>query len=155
MKEIPLTRGLVALVDDESFDELSQFKWYAVSPGRHLNYAYRAGSQGTAPEAMHRRLLPDAAYIDHRNGNGLDNRRSNLRPATHQQNMFNRRMRKDNTSGLIGVQWDARRNRWRARVKVNGTTLNFGRFKDPIEAALARDAAARELHGDFAKLNFP
>lgn len=106
---------------------------------------------------LHRFLLQpeDGMSVDHIDGNGLNNQRSNLRLATHGQNMMNRRKHVNNTSGYTGVCWDKGAEKWRATLSYRGKTLHIGRFQEPADAALARDKLARELHGEFAQLNFP
>jgi len=104
---------------------------------------------------MHRVILPDAEEVDHINGNGLDNRRANLRPATGIENRRNRRRSRKNTSGYAGVSWDKVNRKWYAYITADGRMRALGRFDTAEEAALARDRAALELHGEFARLNFP
>jgi hypothetical protein len=99
------------------------------------------------------REIPTGHTLDHRNRNPLDNRLSNLRPATQQQQQHNRRRRRNNTSGFIGVS--RFRNKWQALASLNGKRVRLGMFTDPVEAARAYDDFAREHHGDFAVLNFP
>jgi hypothetical protein len=110
---------------------------------------------------MHRLILEldgqniDGLEVDHDNGNRLDNRRENLRPATKSQNMSNRGPFLNNKSGFKGVCWHKRRQKWIAQIHVSGKRTHLGYFDDPIAAARAYDAAALELHGAFARLNFP
>lgn len=92
--------------------------------------------------------------IDHRNGNGLDNRKVNLRPCTHSQNLQNQRKRKDNTSGYKGVAWHPGARKWYAYIQVEKKRLHLGLFANPVEAAQAYDAAARLHFGEFARPNF-
>lgn len=94
-------------------------------------------------------------HIDHINGKKTDNRIENLREATSSENKYNVGLRADNTSGYKGVHWFKTRSRWRAEIKQCGKSLNLGYFDTPEEAALAYDTAARQLHGAFARLNFP
>lgn len=157
--EIPLTRGYVALVDAEDYDELSQFKWHASLNDRSGPYAVRgivAGGKRTK-ERMHRRLLPTALAVDHVNGDPLDNRRSNLREATNAQNMRNRSgLDAHNTSGYRGVHWRTDVQKWRAWIRVDGRGRHLGLFTSAVDAARAFDEAALEVFGDFAgHLNFP
>ena len=90
---------------------------------------------------------------DHKNHDTLDNRSRNLRQSTVATNMWNRPIRADNTSGFIGV--NLRKGKWNARISVNGKRKHLGDFNTPEEAAHARDEAVKELHGEFAVLNFP
>ena len=93
--------------------------------------------------------------IDHINGIRDDNRWKNLREATGNQNQHNSKLRSDNTSGYKGVTWRKYRNKYRARIKFYGKNLLLGYFSSPEDAARAYDAKARELFGEFARLNFP
>jgi hypothetical protein len=158
MKEIALTRGKVALVDDQDHDRLSRYSWYASRSGG-VWYAKTGIWDGrrTAQIAMHRLLInADAGQlIDHINGNGLDNRRSNLRLCCKAQNQQNQRARKNCSSRYKGVSFDAYTGRWRAKVKAYGRITDCGRFANEEDAARAYDAAAIKVHGRFARLNFP
>ncbi len=93
--------------------------------------------------------------VDHKDGNGLDCRRHNVRPATKQQNQANRGPRANNASGFKGVSWFPRQRRWYARIGVDGRNLYLGVYESAAAAARAYDAAARTHFGEFAKLNFP
>jgi hypothetical protein len=150
VKRIPLTRGLFAIVDDEDFDALVQFKWCVAGSG------YAATARNRKITYMHRVLLdaPNGVEVDHINGDRLDNRRINLRLCTKSQNNQARRTQ-PGASGFIGVSWYAPRHTWCARVYANGRKVYCRYFTTPEAAARARDAAAREHHGDFARLNFP
>lgn len=94
-------------------------------------------------------------HIDHINGNELDNRRENLRSATNAENLMNQKLCSNNTSGFKGVIWRKDRNKWQAKIMVHGKTQHLGYSNCKIEAAKAYDNAARELFGEFARLNFP
>lgn len=107
---------------------------------------------------------PPGKEVDHKNHNGLDNRRENLRVATRQQQMWNTRTHHDTASGFKGVLYrhdlapgNVRNTRrlWMAYIRMNGKRQSLGHYEDPESAARAHDAAARELHGEFAYLNFP
>ncbi len=155
MREIPLTQGKVALVDDEDFEEISKYKWCASKGSRncHTYYAVRGyrnhGSSVT--ESMHRRVMGFKGHIDHIDGNGLNNQRENLREATSTQNMRNRHPRFKSTSSLKGV--GLFRGKWRARIFLNGKETHLGVFNTEKEAGLAYDLAARKYFGEFAWLN--
>ncbi len=159
MKEIPLTQGKVALVDDCDYEYLSQWKWYTLQCG-NVAYAVRTARQGRQHRVtMHREILHRAGFVfkfvDHINHNGLDNRRCNLRPATVSQNNQNRRPRqRNNKSGAKGVWWDRCGQMWYARVRSRGKVV-ANQFKDFDEAVAWRDQKAKELHGEFAVLNRP
>lgn len=109
---------------------------------------------GASVILMHRVIAgaPAGAEIDHVNGDGTDNRRQNLRVATHRQNMQNTSLRSDNTSGLKGAFWDKSTNRWMAAIGHDGRFINLGRYNTAEEAHEAYAAAARRLFGEFARL---
>lgn len=93
--------------------------------------------------------------LDHKNRKQGDNRIANLRPATPSNQMHNRKMLRNNTSGFKGVAWDEARQKWRALIKVNHKSIYIGRFADRYQAAFEYDKAALRLHGEFATTNFP
>ena len=155
MREIPLSRGLVALVDDDDYDRVTAVgKWYA-NPNHRTFYARKNfWRQGRYIAVLMHSLITGWPSPDHVNGNGLDNQRHNLRPATSSQNSQNRRMRSDNTSGFKGV-YLRDRGRWVASIWTAGKNRHLGLFATPEDAARAYDAAAAEIFGEFARLNFP
>ena len=156
-REVPLTKGYVAIVDEEDYERVCQYKWTALV-SRHTVYAYRAdrstGERRTL--YLHRFLLnpPEDMEVDHIDRDGLNNTRSNLRLATRRENMINRGMSPRNVSGYRGVSWAARDRRWLAQICVEGKTIHLGSFRDPAEAAKVYDEAAKEYHGLWAQLNF-
>jgi len=94
--------------------------------------------------------------IDHVNHNGLDNRRSNLRLATIQENQFNRQIQKTTKSSQYkGVSWETKQNKWRPSIKFNNQNIHLGSFTSEEDAARAYDKVAKELFGEFCCLNFP
>lgn len=160
MKQITLTQGKVALVDDEDYESLIVYKWRAQKDRKNW-YAVRTreGTDGKGSIMMHRQLLNlmdfNAIEVDHVDGDGLNNQRHNLRTSTKSQNHHNQRTRSDNTSKLKGVSpYKDRPGLWRARILINGKRVHIGCYKDPKEAALAYDEAARKHFGEFAKTNF-
>jgi hypothetical protein len=120
-------------------------------------YAYRR-IDGHVQEFMHRTLLGleryDGQQVDHRNGNGLDNRRFNLRLSTKAENGRNRGPNRNNTSGYKRVCWHAQRGKWLASIQLDRKQINLGLFTDPVDAAIAYDLAAIEHFGEFAWTNF-
>ena len=106
---------------------------------------------------MHREIvrLEDNKVCDHINGNGLDNRKANLRPATRAQNGWNRcKSNVKSRSRYKGLSWDSKDKRWEVRISVNGRRIYIGRFQGQIEAAMAYDRAAKKYHGRYAQVNF-
>lgn len=153
MREVPLTRGLVAIVDDADFEPLlAAGPWHAYPSGQ-THYA-RHSRNRDCQLTMHG-FLTGWPRVDHVNGNGLDNRRGNLRLATASTNGANRGPQRNNTSGFKGVHQNRSTGRWIAQLGVGGRRLRLGTFDTAIEAALIYDAAAREHFGEFARLNFP
>jgi hypothetical protein len=158
MKKIPLTQGQYAIVDDQDFDWLMQYKWHANwDTGAHQFRARRSQwINGKIQKLfMHRQLLgfPNID-VDHVNGDPLDNRRSNLRICTPSQNQHNSKLPITNSSGFKGVYWQKQAKKWRAVIKLNHKSYHLGFYSSALEAACAYDGAARVLHGQFAKLNF-
>jgi len=158
VKEIELTRGYVALVDDQDYERVIRFNWYAHVDKQHV-YAARslpwAGGK-RRPEYLHRFILgaPSDIHVDHRNRNTLDCRRDNLREATQAQNMQNRGKFRTNRTGYKGVDFFTQCGKWRAQIKVHGKTMHLGLFSTPEDAARAYDATARREYGEFAWTNF-
>ena len=149
-KQIPLTQSKFAIVDDEDFEYLNQWKWYVHKNGNNF-YAVRGFPKRIQ---MHRVVMntSDGIEVDHIDGNGLNNTRSNLRNCTHVQNMQNRKKNSDNTSGYKGVDWH--NEKWRAQITINKKIVFLGYFSSIEDAAHAYDTAAKEGHGNFAKTNF-
>jgi hypothetical protein len=156
MREIPLTQGYVTIVDDEDYDFLMQWKWYAVKDeGGKRMYARRA-APGLKTVRMHSAILgtPTGIRVDHINHDGLDNRRANLRRATNTQNVYNQRCRKQNITGFKGVIVNRGRGKaFIAGIRVNGKQIHLGLFEDAREAAIAYNRAAVKHFGEFAYLN--
>lgn len=155
MKEISLTRGKVALVDDEDFERVNQYKWCADRAG----YAVRGAPHPTEPRKritvrLHRFILGfeygDKRFVDHANLNKLDNRRANLRECTTSQNTSNQ-ARRDNQSGYRGVSFHKPTRTWRARVKHLGRVTEKRGFQTPFEAHLAYREMAMRFQGEFAR----
>jgi hypothetical protein len=162
MKLIPLTRGQFAIVDDDDYQFLAVNKWTA-DPNKGTFYAIRRtkAKWGRKKQYMHRVLMDlgrgDRFVVDHINGNGLDNRRENLRVATYSQNCQNsRRLPRGEFKGVYRI---ASRDQWEARISFtnkDGARVKhkLGRFATAEEAARAFDAAALRFYGEFAVPNF-
>jgi hypothetical protein len=152
VRKIPLTKGKWALVDDEDYDAvMSRGQWYAQKGCADNYYAMGRGSV-----MMHRLIVdaPQDAVVDHINGDGLDNRRENLRLATKEQNARNTN-RGWGTSKYLGVSWSEKAGKWQAQTRIRKVPHNLGFFDSEIEAARAVDRKRREVFGDFAKPNVP
>lgn len=157
-KVIELTQGCTTIVDDEDFDTLSLHKWRAHYNGANVYAQAWIKIEGKWKTiSLHSMLLPPNPgwEVDHINRNSLDNRRSNLRYLLHKHNTHNRRIPSNNTSGYYGVSWNGATNKWQAQITAEGKNHYLGVFVDKIEAAKAYDKCAREVHGEFATLNFP
>ncbi len=152
MKVIPLSRGAVAVVDDEDFDELSKYSWYLHPASTNL---YAARNEGNRAIMMHDQIMnpPNGMEVDHIRGLTLDNRRSELRICTHAQNQRNMRLPRSNKSGYKGVHFSKAAQKWQAGLRVDGKTLYLGVFADIIDAARAYNDAATKHYGEFARLN--
>ena len=157
MKQIPLTQDKYALVDDEDFEYLNQWKWFA-HKDKNTWYAQRNQTIDINKRIvihMHRVILQEEK-IDHKDGNGLNNQRYNLRKASDLQNSRNKGIYKNNISGYKGVSFrkQSTKNPYQARIRVNKQEINLGSFSTAIEAALVYDQAAKQYFGEFARLNF-
>jgi hypothetical protein len=158
-RRIKLTQGKYALVEVEDFEELNKYKWYA-KKSRSNCYACRSlklpdGRRKSI--SMHRQIInpPDGFLVDHKNRVSLDNRRSNLRPATPAQNSYNRgKSRRKSTSKYKGVSLLKRTGKWRSAIGFEGRTILLGSFTNEKQAALSYDLAAKKYHREFAYLNF-
>jgi hypothetical protein len=151
VKEISLTKGFVALVDDEDYEWLSCYNWCAAVTKNNV-YAKR-NLKGIL---MHREILKyhgyDIHFVDHFDHNGLNNQKSNLRPATSHQNSGNMRKTRG-SSQYKGVHLESFTKMWRASISMNGKVLKSPRFDLEIDAAKWYDVKAKEYFGDFALVN--
>lgn len=156
MKSLPLSRGLTAWVNDEDYERLSTFKWYATTSARSNTYAARNVKHSDGRRTvvlLHREVLEagQGVVVDHTDGDGLNNTRANLRVVVGNGNKHNVRRHVDNASGFKGVSAFGRK--WRAQICCDRRTRHLGLFDTPEAAARAYDVASRELHGEFAKTN--
>lgn len=160
--EIPLAHGRFAIVDALDAD-LCVHKWVA-APEKTGNAYARAWSKMVKGERhhliMHRiilarqlnRELKPEEFVDHIDGDGLNNRRSNLRLASTAENGRNRKINSNNTSGANGVSWDAHNHKWRALIYLNGKKIHIGLFDDLHEAVKARKVVELKLYGEYSAL---
>lgn len=152
-KQIPLTQGKVAIVDDDMYEYLMQWKWSAIK-SRSTYYAKRNGGFPFRKMIlMHRVIMntPDGMETDHRDHDGLNNTRANLRNCTRSQNLRNHKTR--NSSGFKGIKMH--QGKWRADIYVDGKRIYLGSSSNAEDAAKLYDEAAKKYFGEFANLNFP
>ena len=154
----PLGRGLFAIVDDDQYDYLSQWKWSL--RGQYVGRVEYEKDPVTKKRRqkcilMHRVVnkTPDDDLTDHRNGDRLDNRRENLRTATAEQNAWNVGKRDYSTSGYLGVTLDKRKNKWIARIQIRSNKRNLGYFDTAEKAALVVNYHLKDLRGEFCRMN--
>lgn len=162
MKYIQLTQNQQALVDDEDFERLSKYKWHFNKKNYARTNIYDKDLKKETSIGMHQMIMntPKGMVTDHINGNGLDNRKENLRICTQANNLANKSKQSNGfTSIYKGVRMRTDRpgnwRKWTAAVKKGITRIHAGSFYTEIEAAKAYDEVAKKIHGEFAKLNFP
>lgn len=155
MKEIQLTRGFITQVDDEDYEYLNQFNWHILVKGNNI-YATttKKNSKDIGTRLMHRWIMknPKGMFIDHKDGNGLNNQKNNLRVCTVGQNNMNRFITWGKSRYKGPVKY---KNRWAAFISLDNKNTYLGSFKEEIDAAKAYDKAAKIHHGEFANINFP
>ncbi|SRR5258708_3484857 len=155
MIEIPLTQGKFVVIDDEDVLKVIVHRWYASKEGD----VWYAKANAVSPDGsktcirMHRLITgvsEPLVLVDHFNGDGLNNRRNNLRICDHAQNLWNRGRQANNTSGYKGVSFCKITGRWVARIRVRGKYFNVGRYDTPELASEAYQEASLRFHGQFA-----
>jgi hypothetical protein len=160
MKLIPLTKGYSAMVDDEDYERLIQYKWHVAvhQAYSHLKVYAKRGIKKDGKWTsigMHRVILGCEGSIDHKDDNGLNNQRANLRPASRSQQMANSRKRPGAYSPYRGVSWNKHNGYWQAAIRKGDVLYNLGSYRDDFDAALAYNLKADELFGEFARFNTP
>ncbi len=153
---VPLTQGREAVIDADDVPLVAGWNWHVMA----LSHSAYAARREARPDGkwrtvyMHRTIVGAVAAptVDHRDGDGLNNRRVNLRPATASENQHNQRLSSANTSGFKGVTWLRDRSRWRANIKINGKSRYLGTFTDIESAAAAYAAASEALHKEFGRI---
>jgi len=156
VKTIPLTKGYLALVDDEDYERVTLFKWCAhVKPGKNFHRVYAVRSIRVDGKKtfiyMHRFVLRHDGPVDHKDNNGINNQKHNIRPTTVGQNATNRRQ--VSSRRFRGVRFIESGQTYRAEIKVDGVSHQIGNFKTEEDAATAYNFRAFELVGDFARFN--
>jgi len=167
MKHIVLTQGKSAVVDDDDFELVNRFRWYAVNCSGII-YAKTGSSYASthingkrkrwqAHMYLHRFLLhpPEGFVVDHKNSNPLDCRRDNMRICKQKHNTYNRRKLTIGQSKYKGIKFHGRDCIWEAHIQIEGRRYYLGRSRNETLAALLYDKGACELFGEYASLNFP
>jgi len=156
MKTINLSQGMVAKVDDSDYDWLNKYKWCYVKKSETLGYAQ--GYVNGRGVRLHRLIMGcknnDGKLIDHKDRDGLNCQRDNLRFCTHRQNQRNQSPRKGSSSKYLGVHWGKQSKRWISTINISGKMMNLGSFKIEEDAAIAYDKAAIKRDKNFVNLNF-
>jgi hypothetical protein len=151
---VPLTQGYEAIIDVADVSLVDCYNWRSLLTGATV-YAFRSDYSGNKKRSVsvHRTIMgePDVLHVDHRDGDGLNNRRDNLRLATRSQNMHNRRVNRNSKSGFKGVFWHKAGKKWMAQIKINGEPIYLGLFASPEEAHAAYRRASEQYHGEFGR----
>lgn len=165
LKILPLSQGLATIIDDSMWESVAALNWYAGWNSSSQSFYpmrgdYSSGWKSGRTMFLHSFIMgfPKDLFIDHKNGNSLDNRQENLRVCTAQQNNFNRRNFSKQSSlhsKFKGVCWHKRIAKWQSNICKNKTKIHLGYFSDEIEAAKAYDRMAVSQFGEFAAPNFP
>ena len=160
VKEIKLTQGKVAFVDDEDFEKLNKYKW-CFHKQKKTGYAERCVRIGKRVDnkvlvvRMHREIVkaPKGLEVDHKDRNGLNNQKSNLRIVTHSQNQMNKCLQRNNKSGYKGVSWDKKLQKWLVRIVVMDKRVVLGYCDTAKEGVLIYNESVKRHYGEFARLN--
>ena len=157
MKKIKLTQGKFAIVDNEDYEWLNQWKWCYNSDGYTARGQWDPVTKKIITILMHRLIMnaKKGEEVDHANHNTLDNRKCNLRICTKFQNMQNSKLQKNRSSKYKGVCWHKDNKKWKAYITYEGKRIHLGYYDIEEEAARVYDKKAIELFGKFAYLNFP
>lgn len=159
MREIPLSQGKTALVDDCNFEALSKIKWHAKQHGKTFYAeAWQVNESGERKRVLMHRLILGVKdvkiLVDHADNNGLNNQGENIRVATRSQNAMNRSATAKSKSGIKGVSWSRNKNKWAAYITGGGKSRFIGYFDCKVDAGKAYDIKAKEYFGEFAWTNF-
>ena len=149
----------IAIIDRADYGEVRKHRWVAKVSRKRRRTVYASTMvyrpDGKRIELKLHTLLTGYGQTDHKDGNGLNCTRGNMRPATNGQNGHNRGKNRSNSSGYKGVHWRSDNGMYRALIGVNSQRISLGQFFDAASAAHAYDVAAKKLHGEYARLNFP
>ena len=155
---VPLTNGGFAFVDRQDYDEIMIFKWYKEKIGNTWYAISKSHQKDNYRLYMHRALMRlqkgDRKKVDHINGNGLDNRRHNLRITTQSDNIANQKKQIRNTSGYIGVSYNKNARKYQSYITIDRKRIHLGYFFDPETAAVLYDVAVNKLRGSQCRKNF-
>lgn len=152
MKLIQITQGYSVMVDDADYDDLMQWKWQARNNG-YTVYAQRTvGKRPRKTLNMHAYLM-GRTWVDHKDANGLNNQRTNLRLCSESQNAMNRSLNSNSTSGFKGVSYHKDRRKFQAYIKHKGKMIYLGLHETAVQGAKVYNEAALKMFGEFAKLN--
>jgi hypothetical protein len=155
VKTVPLTKGVVAIVDDDDFERVIQFKWHTICQNGKPTYGarhYRKPDGSRGLQYLHKFIMRSETLHDHENGNGFDCRKENLRPATTKQNVRNRKAKRTSNAPYKGIS--RRGPTWNAKIVVDGKSIFLGASRSAEDAARLYDMAALKFFGEFARLNF-
>ena len=152
---LPLTKGYEAVIDLCDLQLVGGRPWCALVRPKTVYVVRNDVVDGRRVTVYLHRLLtgvPDGVLVDHKSGDGLDNRRDNIRPATKTQNNQNQRMSRRNTSGIKGVAWDCSKQKWQVGIGVKGQRKHLGRFSNIEDAAAAYENGSKKFHGEFGRV---
>lgn len=163
MKLIPLTQGKFAQVDDDDFEELNKFKWTLTKCDNSF-YALRTIYEGRISKGvygkqkkiyLHRQIMnaPSDKLVDHKDGDGLNCQKTNMRLATKSENQRNKKPKTNGTSEYLGVCWSKKENKWLAQINIPNVRKRIGVFKSEENAAIAYNILAEKHYGEFANIN--
>lgn len=153
MKTINLTRGMSTVVDDDDYEYLMQWKWLYHRSGYAIRMVYNKITKGYNTVYMHRIInnTPDGYFTDHIDGDKLNNQSLNLRTATNRQNLQNTSAHKNSSTGLKGVSFSKKRNKFYSQIRIEGRRIHLGFFDTPEQAKESYDKTAKQYHGEFSK----